>query len=67
MNVTIAINIEMARKVLTLSSGSVEEADGYAKMTDVEIKDTIMRRIKCWAIKEVKEPEMPDKNQTGGA
>lgn len=59
MKITIELDIPNARKVLALSSGSPEECENYLhKMSDIEIKDTIIRHIKCWAIKEV-EKENP--------
>ena len=53
MIVTIDIDIENARKALICSSGSFEEAKHIERMSDIEIKDTVIRHCKCWGIKEV--------------
>lgn len=54
VRVTIAINVENARKVLVNSSGSVKEAEIIEAMTSDEIKDEVLKHCKCWAITEVK-------------
>lgn len=48
--VKIKINIENARKVLSCISGSKNEYERYEKMSDDEIVDTIIKKVRCWAI-----------------
>lgn len=48
MITTVNIDIEKARKVLTISAGSIEEAKIYENYTDEEIKDNVLSHCKCW-------------------
>lgn len=54
MRVNVDIDIENARKALTLSAGSIEEAKLYENYTDEEIKDKVLSHCKCWGITEYK-------------
>jgi len=57
MIVTVNIDIENARKVLVVASGSFEQAQLIEAMTDEEIKDEVLKHCKCWCMKEVKGQE----------
>lgn len=54
MHVNVDIDIEKARKALTLSAGSIEEAKIYENCTDEEIKDKVLSHCKCWGMTEYK-------------
>ena len=55
MKTTIDIDINNARSVLYISSGSFEQSEIIKNMTDEEIKDEVLKHCKCWGISEVKE------------
>lgn len=56
MDIKISIDIPNARKVLALSSGSPKEYNDFLyNLSDVQIKDCIVKHIKCWGITEVVE------------
>ena len=48
------VNVDIARKALKLSAGSVEEAKLYENYTDEEIKDKVLSHCKCWGMTEYK-------------
>lgn len=54
MQVTINIDTFNAKHMLIISAGSIEQADRYEHMTETEIKDEVLKHIKCWGIKEVR-------------
>lgn len=55
MKVTADINIENARSVLYISSGSFEQSEIIKNMTDEEVKNKVLEHCRCWGISEVKE------------
>ena len=48
--IKIKINVDNARKVLECISGSLNEYKRYERMSDDEIIDTIINKVKCWGI-----------------
>ena len=54
MQITIDIDTFNARRMLIISAGSIEQANLYEHMTETEIKDEVLKHIKCWGIKEVR-------------
>ena len=53
MRVTIDIDIENARSVLYISSGSFEQSELIKNMTDEEVKNAVIKHCRCWGISEV--------------
>lgn len=52
MLVTVNIDIEKARKALTLSDTSMEEAKVYENYSDEEIINKVISHCNCWGITE---------------
>ena len=53
MQITIDIDIYNAKRTLIISAGSIEQENRYKYMTEMEIKDEVLKHIKCWGITEV--------------
>lgn len=54
MEIKINIDIETAKSALTISAGNYEQYQNIMGMDDEEIKDSVMKHVKCWGISEVK-------------
>jgi len=55
MKVLVDIDIEKARTILETCAGSYEEMQQVSSMNDEQIKNLVVKHIKCWAVTEVKE------------